>query len=73
MKIKELLAADQEPELLDEASYPGNLGMVEMFKFYQVASEEQKREMKHLMKLEKFAEAWEMLQRVTKVKLHPLK
>ena len=58
---------------LDEARYPGNLGMMEMFKFYQVATDEQKREMKHLMKLEKTDEAWELLQKVTGVKLHPLK
>jgi hypothetical protein len=57
---------------LAEASYRGNIGMMEMFKFYQVASAEQKKKMKALLDAEKFDEAWAFLQEVTGVKLQGL-
>ena len=57
---------------LDEASYPGNLGMMEMFKFYQVATEDQKKKMKSLITQKKMNDAWELLQVVTGVKLRKL-
>jgi hypothetical protein len=56
-------------ENLLEASYEGNLGMMEMFKFYEVATPEQKQQMKSLLQNEKQEDAWELLQQVTKVKL----
>jgi hypothetical protein len=65
MKLNEL-------KPLDEASYPGNLGMMEMFKFYQVATEDQKKKMKSLIAHNKIKDAWELLQTVTGVKLHAL-
>lgn len=43
---------------LSEASYRGNIGMMEMFKFYQKATSEQKAKMKQLLNAEKFDEAW---------------
>jgi len=57
---------------LDEAAYPGNLGMMEMFKFYQLATDEQKAEMKKLILAKNTDAAWELLQKVTGVKLHKL-
>lgn len=54
---------------LIELRYPGNLGMMEMFKFYQVASDEQKTEMKALLAQKDMRGAWELLQKVTGVKL----
>ncbi len=60
----------QDLKQLDEAAYPGNLGMMEMFKFYQVASDEQKKLMKSLISKKLFDKAWELLQQVTGVKLH---
>jgi len=57
---------------LDEAAYPGNLGMMEMFKFYQLATDEQKAEMKKLILDKNTDAAWELLQKVTGVKLHKL-
>ena len=54
---------------LDEAAYPGNLGMMEMFKFYQVADNKQKEHMKELIKKNLIDQAWELLQAVTGVKL----
>ena len=56
---------------LHEASYEGNIGMMEMFKFYQVATPEQKAKMKALIFDKKQNEAWEFLQSVTGVRLQP--
>jgi hypothetical protein len=53
-----------------EASYPGNIGVMEMVKFYQIASDDQKAKMKELLANKKTMEAWKFLQRVVKVKLH---
>lgn len=55
---------------LAEASYEGNIGMMEMFKFYQKATTEEKAKMKSLINAGKTDEAWELLQHVTGVKLH---
>jgi hypothetical protein len=55
---------------LSEASYEGNIGMMEMFTFYQVASPEQKTKMKQLIFDKKMDDAWEFLQQVIGVKLH---
>jgi hypothetical protein len=52
-----------------EASYSGNIGAMEVFKFYQVADEEQKQLLKHLMSTGKKSEAWALIQKVTGVKL----
>lgn len=60
----------QDLKQLDEAAYPGNLGMMEMFKFYQVASDEQKKLMKEYIAKNLQEKAWELLQSVTGVKLH---
>ena len=57
---------------LDEAAYPGNLGMMEMFAFYQKASDEEKRKMKDFISKKLFKDAWELLQKVTGVKLNDL-
>lgn len=55
--------------LLQEATYRGNIGMMEMFKFYQIASPEQKQQMRALLKAGRQEEAWGLLQKVTGVKL----
>jgi Spy/CpxP family protein refolding chaperone len=54
---------------IHEMSYEGNVGMMEMFRFYQVATPEQKAKMKLLIAGDKTQEAWEFLQAVTGVKL----
>ena len=53
-----------------EASYKGNIGMMEVFKFYEMATPEQKAQLKTLMKLKQTSAAWELIQSVTGVKLH---
>ncbi len=55
--------------LIVEASYKGNVGMMEMFKFYQVASAEEKTKMKALLSAGKQDEAWELLKKVTTAEL----
>lgn len=51
-------------------SYPGNLGMMEMVKFYKVATPSQKQQMKTLLDHKHSDKAWQLLQDVTGVKLH---
>jgi len=54
---------------LHEASYPGNIGMMEMFEFYKKASKIEKDHMQGLLDKKQFNQAWEFLQKVTGVKL----
>lgn len=51
-------------------SYSGNIGMMEMMKFYKVATPAQKQQMQALIDGKKFDKGWELLQDVTGVKLH---
>lgn len=60
----------QELKSLCEASYPGNIGVMEMFRFYEKASIEQKKLMKELIAKKAYDLAWKLLQDVTGVKLH---
>jgi len=57
---------------LEEMNYPGNLGVMEMFKFYQVATEAQKAHMRILLSQGKMDEAWGFLQKVTGLELQKL-
>lgn len=52
-----------------EASYAGNIGAMEMMKFYQVATPEQKILLKTLIAKGKKAEAWDLIQQLTGTKL----
>lgn len=60
-------------EKIEEASYPGNIGMMEVFKFFQIADEKQKKKFNDLVKNKKEKEAWNFMQQVTGIKLHPVK
>jgi hypothetical protein len=51
-------------------SYEGNIGMMEMMKFYKVATPEQKSLMKSYIDHKQYAKGWELLQETTGVKLH---
>lgn len=55
--------------LVQEAVYAGNVGMMEMFKFYQVANEGEKTLMKKFIESKAFEKAWDLLEKVTGVKL----
>ncbi len=55
--------------LFFEAKYPGNIGMMEMVRFYKVATDEEKAKLKKLIADGKQEEAWKFLQQVTKMEL----
>lgn len=50
---------------LDELVYPGNIGVMEMVKFYKICTPEQKLQMKQLLADHKQDEAWALLKQVT--------
>ncbi len=52
-----------------EASYKGNLGMMEMMKFFKVATPEEKELMKRLLAQGDQDSAWKLLQQVTDTEL----
>lgn len=55
---------------IDEASYAGNIGAMEMFKFHQKASSEDKKKLQSHIQQKRTKEAWKLVQRVTGTKLH---
>lgn len=55
---------------LNEASYAGNIGIMELIKFKQKASPEQKKQFDKHVADKKHQEAWKLVQDVTGVKLH---
>jgi hypothetical protein len=46
---------------------------MEMFKFYQMASDDEVREMERLLSAESYDDVWELLKRVTGVNLHSMR
>lgn len=52
-----------------EASYEGNLGVSEVFQFYEVANEEQIAMLNKLMGEQNWTGAWQLVQKVTGTKL----
>ena len=57
-------------EELCEAAYAGNIGIMELIKFKQKATPEQKKKFDDHLKNKKHKEAWKVVQDVTGVKLH---
>lgn len=55
-----------------EASYAGNIGAMEVFKFYQKATPDEKIQFDRLIARKKYDKAWELVQTVTGVDLHPM-
>lgn len=55
---------------INEASYAGNIGIMELIKFKQKATPEQKKEFDRLLADKKTQKVWELVQQVTGVKLH---
>ena len=62
-------AYDKPENQIGEASYEGNLGMMEMMKFFKIASQDEKDLMKSLLSQGKQEEAWKLLQQVTDTEL----
>jgi predicted chitinase len=52
-----------------EASYPGNLGAMELVKFFQKAGPEEKKILQQLINKKDYKRAWAMIQGLTGVKL----
>ena len=55
---------------VDEAAYVGNIGIMELIKFKQKATPEQKKKFDDLLQRKKSKEVWNLVQDVTGVKLH---
>jgi hypothetical protein len=53
----------------NEASYPGNIGAMEVAKFYRIASDEEKKKVRELIKNDKKKLAWKIIQQVVGIKL----
>ena len=58
-----------QKESIEEAAYKGNIGAMEMMKFFQVATPEQKEKLKKLIADKNQSAAWKMIQDVTGMKL----
>lgn len=58
-----------EQHSVDEASYAGNIGAMEMIKFFKVASKKEVALFKEYVNCGESKKAWELIQHVTQVKL----
>lgn len=56
-------------EEVNEASYPGNIGVMELVKFHQTANDDEKKRLKGLIANKKTKDAWELVQTKLGVKL----
>lgn len=56
---------------LDEAYYPGNIGAMELVKFHQKASKEEKDKLKSHIQNKQHSSALDLIHKVTGMKLHP--
>jgi len=57
-------------EYFKEATYVGNIGAMEMYKFHSTATPEQKKQLKSHIQNKRSKDAWKLVQSVTGVKLH---
>jgi len=64
------IKAATKSKLLKEASYAGNIGIMELIKFKSKATPEQKKKFDELLAKKKNKEVWALVQNVTGVKLH---
>lgn len=55
---------------IDEAAYVGNIGAMEMFRFHQKATADQKKKLQQYIKNKDTKNAWKHVQDVTDTKLH---
>ena len=55
-----------------EAAYPGNIGAMEVFTFFKSANSDEKDQFNQYISNKDFDNAWDLLQSVTGVKLHPM-
>ena len=57
-------------EFIIEASYAGNLGLIELVKFHQLATKQQSDEVKQLISSGQHSATWRIVQDVTNTHLH---
>jgi hypothetical protein len=57
------------PLYVQEAAYDGNIGMMELAKFYMNATDAEKKKLQDSIKAKKYKEAWSMVQAKTGVRL----
>ena len=70
MSVQRVFWIKQTLKQMNEATYQGNIGVMELFKFHQKASQKQKDVLQSHIKNKKHKEAWKLVQDVTGVKLH---
>ena len=70
MSVQRVFWIKQTLKQMNEATYQGNIGVMELFKFHQKASQKQKDVLQSHIKSKKHKEAWKLVQNVTGVKLH---
>lgn len=58
--------------IITEAAYPGNIGAMEVFHFYQKASPEEKEMFDQYLDQNEYDQAWGLIQDVTGVQLEPM-
>ena len=68
--MKRITQAKILHEQLNEASYAGNIGIMELIQFYNKATPDLITKVKALIAKKKNKEAWEIIQKTTGVKLH---
>lgn len=56
--------------ILEKAIYPGNIGIIELFKFYKEATPELVKKVKDLIEMNKNKSAMDIVQKFLNVKLH---
>jgi hypothetical protein len=60
---------EEDDEDMNEAAYAGNLGFMEIAKFYQKATEDEKKKLQELIKNKQEKQAWKMVQNKVGIKL----
>jgi hypothetical protein len=68
--VKKQEARVQYFKHMNEASYAGNIGMMELVKFHRTATPEQKKTLDTHIKNKNHKKVWDLVQSVTKTKLH---
>ncbi len=68
-KVKKECKKIKLKEILDELAYSGNIGFVEMFKFWDIANDNDKKKMLYYLNKNDERSAWDLLKKVTGVNL----
>lgn len=69
---KKIMETIKRTNLILEMSYEGNVGLQEMMQFFRIATAEDIKQFESLMANQDLANAWELVQRVTGVRLKGL-